>query len=75
MYNICTVSGEIGFLSEQRRSNVAVTRARRHLTIIGDSSTISHEPFLSELLDHISSAGEVQSAFDYIHGTILVSMH
>ena len=45
--------------------------SRRHLAIIGDSSTVSHEPFLNELLDHISSAGEVQSAFDYIHGTIL----
>ena len=64
--------GEIGFLSEQRRSNVAVTRARRHLVIIGDSSMVSHEPFLNELLEHISSVGEVQSAFDYIHGTVLV---
>ena len=72
--HICAVSGEVGFLSEQRRSNVAVTRARRHLAIIGDSSTVSHEPFLNQLLDHISSAGEVQSAFDYIHGTILVHL-
>ncbi|XP_028399828.1 DNA-binding protein SMUBP-2-like [Dendronephthya gigantea] len=31
--------GEIGFLAENRRMNVAVTRARRHLTIVGDSTT------------------------------------
>jgi len=60
--------GEIGFLSEQRRSNVAVTRARRHLAIIGDSSTVSHEPFLNDLISHISTVGEVQTAFDFIHG-------
>ena len=63
--------GEVGFLSEQRRSNVAVTRARRHLAIIGDSSTVSHEPFLNDLLNHISTVGEVQSAFDFIFGIFM----
>ena len=58
-------------MSEQRRSNVAVTRARRHLAIVGDSSTVSHEPFLNDLLNHISTVGEIQSAFDFIHGTVL----
>jgi len=61
-------------LSEKRRSNVAVTRARRHLTIIGDSSTVSHEPFLKDLLSHISTVGEIQSAFDFVHGTECVCM-
>ena len=73
MLNSIDISGEVGFLSEQRRSNVAITRARRHLAIIGDSSTVSHEPFLSELLEHISSVGVVQSAFDYIHGIIFLA--
>ncbi|KAI7967210.1 hypothetical protein MJO29_000487 [Puccinia striiformis f. sp. tritici] len=33
--------GVVGFLSERRRLNVAMTRAKRHLTVIGDSDTLS----------------------------------
>lgn len=33
---------EVGFLKEERRLNVAMTRARRHLCVIGDSSTVQH---------------------------------
>ncbi|KAN0094675.1 AAA domain containing protein [Tylopilus felleus] len=33
---------EVGFLKEKRRMNVAMTRAKRHLCIIGDSSTVRH---------------------------------
>ena len=45
--------------------NVAVTRARRHLTIVGDSSTVSHDPFLSSLVEYINAHGEVWSAEQY----------
>ena len=31
---------------EDRRTNVAVTRARRHVTVVYDSDTVSHHPFL-----------------------------
>ena len=44
---------EIGFLSEDRRTNVAVTRARRHLAIVGDSETISVNPFLKRMVHRI----------------------
>ena len=37
--------GDIGFLSNQRRMNVAMTRAKKKLVIIGDSSTIGANPF------------------------------
>ncbi|KAJ1910320.1 hypothetical protein H4219_006238, partial [Mycoemilia scoparia] len=37
-------SGEVGFLADYRRLNVAVTRARRQLCVIGDSSTLVREP-------------------------------
>ena len=57
--------GEIGFLAENRRMNVAVTRARRHLTIVGDSSTVGRDPFLSSLVEYISENGEVWSAEQY----------
>ncbi|KAF2154048.1 DNA helicase [Myriangium duriaei CBS 260.36] len=33
--------GEVGFLSEKRRLNVAMTRPRRHLCVVGDSETVS----------------------------------
>jgi DNA polymerase alpha-associated DNA helicase A len=33
---------EVGFLKEKRRLNVAMTRAKRHLCIVGDSSTVQH---------------------------------
>lgn len=37
--------GEIGFLADERRMNVALTRAKRKLIVIGDSSTLANNPF------------------------------
>eukprot|EP00058_Branchiostoma_floridae_P018283 XP_002603772.1 hypothetical protein BRAFLDRAFT_86601 [Branchiostoma floridae] len=56
---------EVGFLAEDRRINVAITRARRHLAIICDSETVSHHKFLSSLMDYMSTHGEVRSAHQY----------
>ena len=58
----------MGFLAESRRINVAITRARRHLAVIGDSDTISHDTFLKSLVDYIMDNGEVWSAQQYIEG-------
>jgi ATP-dependent RNA/DNA helicase IGHMBP2 len=63
-------NGDIGFLKELRRTNVAVTRARRHLALIGDSQTISNEPFIKGLLDYCLHQGETHSAHEYIHYTV-----
>lgn len=52
-------------MAENRRVNVAVTRARRHLTVVGDSSTVTHDPFLNSLVSYISDNGEVWSAEQY----------
>ena len=60
--------GEFGFLREQRRTNVAMTRARRHLALVGDSETISKEPFIKGLIDYCHSHGNVLSAHEYLHG-------
>ena len=51
--------GEIGFLSDLRRMNVAMTRARRKLLIVGDSATLSSEPFYARLIAYF----EDQSAY------------
>ena len=45
--------GNIGFLRDLRRMNVAMTRARMKLIIIGDSSTLTAHPFYRRLHDYI----------------------
>jgi ATP-dependent RNA/DNA helicase IGHMBP2 len=60
--------GEIGFLSDIRRMNVAMTRARKKLVIIGDSSTICSHPFYDKLLDYINEIGAYRSAFEFMQG-------
>ena len=47
---------------------MAITRARRHLALIGDSDTLSHEPFLKGMLEFCSEEGEVLRAQEYING-------
>lgn len=56
--------GEIGFLSDTRRMNVAMTRARKKLVIIGDSATICTDPFYDKLLDYVNEIGGYKSAFE-----------
>ncbi|WP_428305130.1 AAA domain-containing protein [Lacipirellula sp.] len=47
--------GEIGFLADTRRMNVALTRARRKLIVIGDSATLGANPFYAALLDYFQA--------------------
>ena len=49
--------GEIGFLSDIRRMNVGMTRARRKLLLVGDSSTLCRHPFFGELLAYVKGVG------------------
>ena len=45
--------GQIGFLSDLRRMNVAITRARMKLIILGDASTLTRHPFYQRLYEYI----------------------
>ena len=47
----------IGFLADARRLNVAVTRAKRQLFIIGDSTTLRSDPILASLISHCDCDG------------------
>ena len=58
---------EIGFLSDLRRMNVAMTRARKKLVIIGDSSTISKNKFYEKLVEYATNIGSYKSAFEYMY--------
>ena len=62
----------VGFLSDARRANVAVTRARRHVAVVGDSVTVGSDPFLGRLLAHIRAHGVTTPANEYkeIHEVI-----
>ena len=51
--------GEIGFLSDIRRMNVGMTRARRKLLLVGDSSTLCRHPFFVELLAYVKGWGAI----------------
>ncbi|KAA1098842.1 hypothetical protein PGT21_015703 [Puccinia graminis f. sp. tritici] len=55
--------GVVGFLSERRRLNVAMTRAKRHLTVIGDSDTLSKGgDFLKNWMNWLEDHAEVRVA-------------
>ena len=56
--------GEIGFLSDTRRTNVALTRARRKLVVIGDSATLSGDPFYQRLFTHFETTGAYSSVWE-----------
>lgn len=57
-------TGEIGFLADTRRMNVALTRARRKLIVVGDSSTLGGNDFYAALLVYFESIGAYHTVWD-----------
>ncbi|ETW07255.1 hypothetical protein H310_01819 [Aphanomyces invadans] len=57
---------QVGFLADDRRMNVAITRAKRHVALICDTDTLSKHPFLKALIDHFEEHGECRSAHEYL---------
>lgn len=47
-------NGQIGFLNDLRRMNVAITRARMKLVILGDATTLTKHPFYKKLMEYIN---------------------
>lgn len=56
--------GELGFLADVRRMNVALTRARRRLFVVGDSATLSRHPYYTAFVAHAQEAGWYRSAWE-----------
>ena len=56
--------GEVGFLADIRRTNVAMTRARKKLIMAGDSATLGSHPFYTSLLDYVQANDFYKSAFE-----------
>ncbi|WIA11524.1 hypothetical protein OEZ85_011635 [Tetradesmus obliquus] len=59
-------SGEVGFLADARRMNVAVTRARRHVALVCDSETVSKDAFLGRLVAYVEQHGHYESAAELV---------
>jgi superfamily I DNA and/or RNA helicase len=57
-------TGEIGFLGDIRRMNVALTRARRKLIVIGDSATIAGHAFYHRLLAYFEGQGAYKTVWE-----------
>ena len=58
--------GEIGFLADTRRTNVALTRARRKLLVIGDSATLANDEFYQRMLTYFEEIGVTSSVWEEI---------
>ena len=60
-------SGEIGFLANERRMNVAMTRAKHLLVMVGDSSTLSSNSYFDRLIQFCQEGDFYHSAFEYLY--------
>jgi ATP-dependent RNA/DNA helicase IGHMBP2 len=57
--------GDIGFLKDYRRMNVAITRAKEQLFVIGDSATIGADAFYNAFLTYIEKQGSYRTVWEF----------
>lgn len=60
--------GVIGFLADVRRMNVAITRAKKKLVVVGDSATLSRSEFYNEFIGYVEGFGGYRSAWEFVEG-------
>ncbi|KQR67706.1 DNA helicase [Pedobacter sp. Leaf176] len=58
--------GSIGFLSDIRRMNVAMTRARKKLVVIGDGATLSRSVFYDDFIKYCEALNAYHSAWEFV---------
>jgi ATP-dependent RNA/DNA helicase IGHMBP2 len=58
---------EIGFLKDYRRMNVAMTRAKKKLVIIGDSATLGNDKFYADFLEYTESIGAYRTGWELMY--------
>ncbi|MFN6302302.1 MAG: AAA domain-containing protein [Planctomycetota bacterium] len=57
--------GEVGFLGDTRRMNVAMTRAKRRLIVIGDGSTLGRNAFFKKWIQNTENQGFYKSIWEF----------
>jgi ATP-dependent RNA/DNA helicase IGHMBP2 len=58
--------GDIGFLKDYRRMNVAITRAKEQLIVIGDSATVGADKFYSQFLTYVENHGIYKTVWELL---------
>ena len=59
-------NGQLGFLTDYRRMNVAMTRAKKKLVVIGDSATLGNDAFYASFLEYCEEIEAYKSAWEYM---------